>query len=89
MISTSDFGLGVSLRARQDVEGEGQQAVTGQNCGRLVEGFVSGGAPAAQRVVVHRRQVVVNERIAVHTLERSGDHQRLSARHAEQPGALD
>ena len=53
-----------------DVEGKRQQAVAGKDGGRLVEGLVHGRLAAAQIVVVHRRQVVMDERIAVDAFER-------------------
>ena len=73
---------------RQDVEREGQQAVAGEDRGRLVERLVRGRLAAPQVVVVHRRQVVVHQRIAVHAFERRTGHQRALARHVEQRGAL-
>ena len=59
---------GCVFGARQHVEGEGEQAVAGQDRGRLVEGLVRGRPAAAQVVVVHRRQVVVHQRIAMHAV---------------------
>jgi hypothetical protein len=47
------------------------------------------GLPAPQIVVVHRRQIVVHERIAVHAFERGTDHQRAFPRHVEQGGGFD
>ena len=55
----------VSGRA-QHVEGEGQQPVTGEDRGRLVEFLVRGRTAAAEIVVVHGRQVVMHQRIAMH-----------------------
>ena len=52
-----------------DVEGKRQQAVAGKDGRRLVEGLVHGGLAAAQIVIVHRRQVIVDERIAVNAFE--------------------
>ena len=50
----------------------GQQGVADQNRGCLVVGDVDGGAPAAQHVVVHSRQVVVNQRVGVDELQPTG-----------------
>ena len=74
--------------ARQQVEREGQQAVAGQDRRRLVERLVGGRLAAAQIVIVHRRQVVVHQRIAMHAFERGAGQQRALARHVEQVGAL-
>ena len=69
----------VSGRA-EDVEGEGQQAVAGEDGGRLVECLVRGRPAAAQIVIVHRGQVVVHQRVAMHAFERRAGHQGLLAR---------
>ena len=85
------------LGSRQDVEREGQQPVACQDRGRFVERLVGGGLAAAQVVIVHRRQVVVHQRIAVHAFERRTDHQsafagdvkqRGGARHQKRPQPL-
>ena len=81
--------IGMGLRPRQDVEGEGQQAVAGEDRGRLVERLVHGRPAAAQIVVVHRRQVVMHQRIAVHEFDRGAGHQRVLAPDAEQRRGLD
>ena len=44
----------------QHLEGHRQQAVAGQDRGRLVESLVAGRLAAAQIAVVHRRQIVVD-----------------------------
>ena len=62
----------IGLEARQDVEGHGEQRVAGKDRGRLVEGAMQGRAAAAQVVVVHRRQVVVDEAVGVDAFERGG-----------------
>jgi hypothetical protein len=85
----ADRGVGMGLGARQDVEGESQQAVAGEDRGRLVERLVRGRPAAAQIVIVHCRQVVMDQRIAVHAFERRRRHQRALARHREQGRALD
>ncbi len=50
--------------------------VAGEDRGRLVEGLVAGRPAAAQIAVVHRRQIVVDQRIGVHHLDRRGDLKR-------------
>ena len=77
------------LGSRHDVEGKRQQRVTDKNCGRLVEGLVHGRPSAPQIVVVHGRQIVMDQRIAVHEFERGAGHQRARARSAEHRGGLD
>ena len=67
-------GSGCASGRRDDVERKRQQAVAGQDRGRLVERLVGGRPAPPQVVVVHRRQVVVHQRIAVHALQRGADH---------------
>ena len=55
---------------RHETEGEGQQAVARQDRRRLVKGPVDGRPAAPEIVVVHRRQIVMDERVAVDALER-------------------
>ena len=82
-------GSGWVSRPRQDVEGEGQQPVAGEDGGRLVEFLVRGRLAAPQRVVVHGRQIVVHQRVAMHAFERGAGHQRLLPRDVEQARAFD
>jgi hypothetical protein len=49
----------------EDLERERLQRVAGENRGRLVEFDVRRRTAAAQVIVVHRRQVVVHERVGV------------------------
>ena len=79
----------MSLGPRQHVESKGEQPVAGQDRGRLVELLVRGGPAAAEIVVVHRRQVVMHQRVAVHELDGGAGHQRMLALDAEQRGRLD
>ena len=83
------LGVGVNRLARHDVEGQRQQRVAGEDRGRLVEGLVHGRLAAAQVVIVHRRQVVMHQRIAVQQFERAAGEQRAIAWRAEQSGGLD
>ena len=73
----------------QQLEGEREQRVTGQDRGPLVEGLVDGRPAAAEIVVVHGRQVVVNQRIAVYAFERRRDLERGLCRDAEQARAFE
>ena len=59
-------------RVGQHLERQRLQRVAGQDRGGFVEGDVHGGLAAAQGVVVHRRQVVVHQRIAVDQFDRDG-----------------
>ena len=53
-------------------EGERLQRIADQHRGALVEGAVAGRAPAPQVVVVHRRQVIVDQAVDVDQLHRGG-----------------
>ena len=79
----ADGGIGVGIRTSQNFEREGQQPIAGQNCGRLVELLVDRRQAAAQVVVVHRGQIVMDQRIAMDALERGRDVQRFRLGHAE------
>ncbi len=78
------MGLGVG----QHPEGQGQEGVSGEHRGGLVELTVGRRPAPAQIVVVHAGQVVVHQRIGVQHLDRSGGAQRALFRHAEQGRAL-
>ena len=54
----------------QQAEGAGLQGVPGQDRGGFVEGDVGGGFATAQGIVVHRRQVVVHQRIGMDQFHR-------------------
>ena len=73
---------------RHDVEGERQKPVTREDRGRVVEGLVHGRLATPQLVVVHGRQVVVHQRIAMDAFERGTRHQGMLARNPEQRRAL-
>ena len=64
-------GIGMRLRIAQNFEGERQQRVAGKDGGRLVEGDMQRGAAAADGVVVHRRQIVMHQGVAMHAFERA------------------
>ena len=65
--------------ARHQRERLRQQAVAGQDRHAFAEDHVAGRPSAAQRVVVHRGQVVVDQRVGVNELERAGGRQRQRA----------
>ncbi len=73
--------MGVGLR--QHLEGIGQKPIAGEHRGRVVELLVAGRLPTPEVAVVHRRQVVVNQRIGVHELDRDGGLQGAAPRDGE------
>ena len=75
------IAMGVGLN--QDLERHRQQPVARQHRGRVVECLVAGRAAAAQIAVVHRRQIVVDERIGMDQFDRAGDLQGAASRHRE------
>ena len=77
------------VHAGKDVEGDGEKRVAGEDGGRLVERTVHGRPAAAEVVIVHRRQVVVDEAVAVDAFERRGGGDDRLAAPAEQPRRLD
>ena len=60
--------------ARHDVKGERQQCVAGKNRSRIIECFMHRRSSAAEVVVVHRRQIVMHQRIAMDELKRGAGH---------------
>jgi monofunctional glycosyltransferase len=73
----------IGLGRCNEVEGIGQQAVAGEDGCRLVKGLVDGRLAAAQVVIVHGRQVVMDQRIAVQTLKgcaNAGGHNAVSGK---------
>lgn len=79
-----------ALRASAgELERQRQQAVAGKNRGRLVEGDVYRRLAAAHVVVVHRRQVVVHEAVAVQGLDGEGGGHGAVRCEAEQARAFD
>ena len=64
-------GLG-GVGGGEERKGVGEQGVAGEQRGGFVEGPVGGGAAAAQVVVVHTWQVVVDERVGVDAFEGDG-----------------
>ena len=57
------------LVAQREPQGLGEEPVARQDRHVLAEGHVTGGLPAAELVVVHRRQVVVDQRVGVDHLD--------------------
>ena len=69
--------------ARQQGEGEGVQRVAGEDSGRFVIGAVRAGASPAQVVIVHRGQIVVDERVGVDGFHCAGGGVNGVKRHGE------
>ncbi len=74
-------------RCGQDLEGQALEGVAGEDRGRLVELAVAARPPAPGQRVVHRRQVVVDQRVAVDQLDRGADPEGSARGHREQIGA--
>ncbi|MNT39296.1 hypothetical protein D3C72_1755270 [compost metagenome] len=55
----------------EDLEGQALQAVAGEYGAGFVEGLVGGRLAAAQVVVVHRRQIVMHQRVGVDQFDRA------------------
>ena len=64
------------------------QGIAGEDRGGFVEGDVHGRPAAAQGVVVHRRQVVVHQRIGVDQFHRDRGRIQRAVVGAEQRGRL-
>ena len=75
----------VSGRVSQDLERQGMEAVSGKNSFRLAECAVHGRLAAAKVVIVHARQVVMNQRVDVNRLDCAPDPQGSLRIDREQP----
>ena len=75
--------------AGNDVEGQRQQRIAGKDGGGIIIGLVQGGPAAAQIAVVHRRQVIVDQRIAMNAFQSGAGQQCGVARHTEHGRAFD
>ena len=84
----ADAAVGVGVGVGQDLEGGGLQGVAGQDRGGLVIGLVHRRPAAAQVVVVHARQVVVDQAVGVDALQRAGGAQHRPLRQVEHLAGL-
>ena len=84
-----DLGARVGPGIGQDLEGERLQSVARQNGGGFVEGAVGGRLSPPQIVIVHRRQVVMDQRIGVHAFDRRAGAHRPAVRAPERARRLD
>jgi hypothetical protein len=67
--------LAMNFVAGDDVESNRKQRVAREDCGRIIVSFVQGRPAAAQVAVVHRRQIVMDQRITVDAFERGARKQ--------------
>ncbi len=58
--------------SRQHLERQRLQCVAHEERGRLVIGLVAGRSTAAQVIIVHRRQIVVHQRVRMYELDGAG-----------------
>ena len=81
-----DDGRDVARGARGRPVGEGLQRVAGEDRVGLAEPLPDRRTSAPELVVVHRRQVVVDERVVVEELDRGGREPRVLGRPADGDG---
>ena len=62
--------VGMGVGAGQNLEGKGEQRVPGKDRRRLIEGDVARRTTAPHVVIVHRRQIVVDQRIGMDHFDR-------------------
>ncbi len=67
---TSDSRVRMGRGMGEDFEGQCQQGIAGQDRGGLVKGLMNGRTSAPQIVIIHRRQVVMDERVTMHAFKR-------------------
>jgi hypothetical protein len=79
-VGQGQTGLGGGLRwkraSQNGLKSQGLQSISGQNGGGFVELDVARRPPATEIIVVHGRQIVMDQRIAVDHFQRSGRPQR-------------
>ena len=68
----------------EDLERQRVQRIAGEDRGAFVEGAVHGRLAAAQIVIVHARQIVVDQRIDMDAFDREAGAQRAVAIDVEQ-----
>ena len=69
--------------ARHDVKGERQQRVAGKNRSRIIECFMHCRSSSAEVIVIHRRQIVMHQRIAMDELKGGAGHKGTGPIHVE------
>ena len=80
--------VAVRVRLGKDLKSAGLQGIASQDRRRLIVGAVCAGAAAAQIVIVHGRQIVVDERVGVQHLDAGRDPRGARGRDTEQRGDL-
>ena len=78
----------MGVLVQQDVEGGGLEGVAGEDGGGLVIGPVHGGTAAADVIVVHTGQVVMDQAVGVDAFEGAGGAQHRPLLDVEQIGRL-
>jgi hypothetical protein len=73
----------------QDREGEGEEAIPGEDRRRLVESAMHSWLTPAQVIIIHRREIIMHEGIAMHGFECRRDAQGPFAGKTEERGAFD
>jgi hypothetical protein len=76
-LRASERRISVTRLARHQRERLRQQTVSRQNRQRFTGDDMQRRLPPTQRVVVHRRQIVVDQRIRMNELDRAGRGHRL------------
>ena len=91
MMASSRFaGTAFSRRGiGQHLEGHVQKPVAGKDRDGLSVHLVAGGPAPAKIVVVHGRQIVMDERVGMDQLERSRDRQEIGCLRAQRLGRRD
>lgn len=82
----TDFCKGVRRRVGQDLERQRQQGVTGKDRSRLVERDVHRRFSAAKVIIVHARQIVVDQRMDMDALDSEPGSKRQGSGNVEQVG---
>ena len=80
--------VGMGIVFAQHLERTALQRVAGQDRGRLVKRLMCAGFAAPQVVVVHRRQIVMHQRIGVHHLHRGRNPGGAGLVDAEERGSF-
>jgi len=63
---------GGGLVAREKLEGKSEQCIAGEEGGGFVELLMGGGVAAPEVIIIHARQVIVDQRIRMQAFEGNG-----------------
>ena len=80
--------IGIGRRIRQNLECQGLQRVSGQDCRCVVKRLMNGWPAASEVVIVHGGQVIVDERIAMQQFHRAAGPQGAGLIAANHSGRL-